>query len=536
MHSSFFLYSIARERKNISDSLGFSMKKIIFLAFFITQISIIAAGARVTIITPFSAADPVKDFLKEITSHDYFGKTELIMITINPGSLEEQEISKYHYTFRNIKYLVGSATQTISALFNQAIEAAQGEFITLMRIEDYRDPQTVKMQIAALENNASLDVVYSDYHTSYSPNTPTDKADNWYLNELPEFHPRWLYRDIPGSHAMWRKSLHETMGLFKEDFIFHYQWEFWNRCGQNGVQFQKVHARPGTYFFNYFDQKKILIGEQDYAKSYDEEKYIHDQYQNMWTSLQFEEKPFVIITPSYKNKDWYKRNIDSIINQNYTNYRIIYIDDKSPDQTGKLVQEYVKSLGKEDRISIIINEENIGALANIYKAVHSCKPHEICIIVDGDDALIHNDVLKHLNLVYQDPNIWLTYGQFEWFPARIPGFVFQVPYWVIEKNCIREYRWITTHLRTFYAGLFHKIKEEDLKFEDTFYQAAWDLGMMYPMVEMASYHIRFMNEILYSYNTANQINDNKVKADLQAKIDYFIRHKERYTPIADWRN
>ncbi len=507
-------------------------KKLILLIMLFHNI--VLTSPQITIITPFNAGDSVNDFLNEITSHNYFEKTELFLISNNADELQFKIINRYQYTFRNIKFLVGDETQTISKIFNSAIAQAKNEFITFMRIEDYRDPETVLVQMNALINNPTIDVVYSDYHTSYSANTPTDRADNWYLNELPEFHPQWLYRDLPGPHAMWRKSLHEKMGFFKEDFCFFYQWEFWNRCGQYGIQFKKVHAKAGTYFFNYFNQKKILNGQQDYAKSYQEEKYISDHYKYLWSSHTFEEKPFVIITPSYKNKDWYKRNIDTMINQNYSNYRIIYMDDCSPDHTGKLVQEYVKELGKEDIIKVIINSENVGALANIYKAVHSCKPEEICILCDGDDALSHPDVLKHLNALYQDPNVWLTYGQFEWFPARIPGMVFQVPYWVIEKNCIREYRWITTHLRTFYAGLFHKIKKEDLMFEGKFYQAAWDLGIMYPMVEMAGYHIRFVPEILYSYNTANQINDIKVNGDLQGKIDYFIRHKERYTPIYSW--
>jgi hypothetical protein len=140
-------------------------------------------------------------------------------------------------------------------------------------------------------------------------------------------------------------------------------------------------------------------------------------------------------------------------------------------------------------------------------------------------------VLKYLNTVYQDSNVWLTYGQFQWFPAQMPGFAFAIPQWVIDQHCIRTYRWITTHLRTFYAGLFQKINKEDLLYEGKFFSMAWDLGIMYPMVEMASNHTRFTPDILYLYNTANQINDNKVNLDLQGKIDVFIRNKEKYRPL-----
>lgn len=511
------------------------MKKFLLYMLLLTN-SYCVTIPRVAIITPFKCDDPVKDFLKEISTHDYFEKTDLFFISNDASEKELQVIKQYQYTFRNIKCLLGTPAQSISSLFNRAIESTNCALITFLRVEDYRDPQMFKAQLKALSDDASIDVVYCDFHTSYSANTPTNLADNWYLNELPEFHTRYLYRDLPGPHPMWRKSLHEKCGYLKEDFTFHYLWEFWNRCGKEGILFKKVKGAPGTYFFNYFDQKKILFNQDDFQKSYDEEKYIKNEYGHLWSSVDYTQKPFVIITPSYNNKDWYKRNLDSILFQNYENYRIIYIDDCSPDGTGALVKEYVQEIGKEDKISIIVNQKNQGALANIYEAVHSCKPEEICVIIDGDDAAAHNDVLTFLNRTYQDPNVWLTYGQFEWFPARIPGFSFQIPNWVIDNNGIREYRWITTHLRTFYAGLFQKIKKEDLLYEETFYKAAWDLGMMYPMVEMAAYHTKFIPEILYSYNTANQINDNKVRADLQGKIDCYIRAKERYQPIKHWND
>lgn len=492
----------------------------------------VLSSSRVTIIAPFNPNDPVENFIIACATSSLLQESELIFVTNNPHEKEIRTINEYQTVFSQIKLIKGTPNDSISKLINQAIQAASTDLITLMRIEDWRDPGIFKTQIFTLLTNPLIDLVYSDYYTSYKPNTPTEKADNWYLNELPEFNKCLLYRNIPGPHAMWRKSLHAKHGFFNEDFKFHYVWEFWNRCAFNGAQFQKVVGNPSTFHFDYFNQKKILFGPDDFKKSYEEENYIRQKYSEMWGNLRAQEKSFVIVTASYNNKEWYKRYLDSVLFQNYANYRIIYIDDKSPDNTGQLVQEYCAELQKEGKITIITNEINIGALANIYKAVHSCRKDEIVLLVDGDDWLPHNDVLKHLNTVYQDPNVWLTYGQFQWFPADMPGLAFEMPYWVVEKNCIRDYRWLTTHLRTFYAGLFQLIKKEDLLYENEFFTMAWDLGIMYPMVEMAGYHTKFIPEIMYIYNTANQINDNKKNLDLQGKIDLFIRAKEKYQPIA----
>ena len=49
---------------------------------------------------------------------------------------------------------------------------------------------------------------------------------------------------------------------------------------------------------------------------------------------------FVFIIPSYNNEKYYKKNLDSVINQTYKNWRIIYIDDASTDNTFELVKKY----------------------------------------------------------------------------------------------------------------------------------------------------------------------------------------------------
>ena len=66
----------------------------------------------------------------------------------------------------------------------------------------------------------------------------------------------------------------------------------------------------------------------------------------------------VITIASYNNKDWYKKNLDSVFSQNYQNYRIIYTDDCSLDGTGDLVAEYVREKGQENRVILIENRKN----------------------------------------------------------------------------------------------------------------------------------------------------------------------------------
>src|SRR5438046_1146031 len=86
---------------------------------------------------------------------------------------------------------------------------------------------------------------------------------------------------------------------------------------------------------------------------------------------QYGEREIVIIIPSYNNENWYERNLDSVVNQRYHNYSIIYINDCSTDDTGLLVAQYIKDKKLEHRVTLINNTERKGALANFYYAIHT---------------------------------------------------------------------------------------------------------------------------------------------------------------------
>jgi glycosyltransferase involved in cell wall biosynthesis len=243
------------------------------------------------------------------------------------------------------------------------------------------------------------------------------------------------------------------------------------------------------------------------------------------------EKPMVVVIPSYNNKNWYKKNLDSVFSQKYQNYRVIFVDDASPDGTGNLVKAYVKEKKQEHRFTFIQNEKRSCALANEYKGIWLCKPHEIVVNLDGDDWLANDFVLQKLNNVYADPNVWVTYGQFIYYPDGSPGWAAEVSDEVIEKNAFRDYPWTTTALRTFYAGLFHKIKKEDLFYEGDFFPMAGDLAYMWPILEMAGKHSRFIPDVLYVYNVQTAINDIKKDPDRQLILGLATREKPRYSPI-----
>jgi len=239
------------------------------------------------------------------------------------------------------------------------------------------------------------------------------------------------------------------------------------------------------------------------------------------------EKPMVIIIPSYNNIEWYKKNLYSALSQNYSNFRIIYIDDNSCDGTTKAVEEYLKKNDKNRRTEHLHNTTRLGAMENLYHAIHSCDDHEIAVLLDGDDWLSHKNVLKQLNEIYSSRQIWFTHGTFIDYPMGNVSWCEPYPPEVIAQKSFRKFK-CPSHLRTFYAWLFKKIQLEDFLYEGDFIKMAWDMAIMYPLSEMAGERHYFIRETNYVYNMANPINDNKVDPDLQNFLDRLIRNRPVY--------
>ncbi|MCK5632953.1 hypothetical protein KAH94_04340, partial [bacterium] len=95
----------------------------------------------------------------------------------------------------------------------------------------------------------------------------------------------------------------------------------------------------------------------------------------------------------------------------------------------------------------------------------------------------------------------------------------------------REYKWVTSHLRSFYAWLFKNIQEKDFKYDGNFVNMTGDFFYMLPMIEMAGGRIKFIPETLYIYNRDNPLNDDKVDALNQLFLAGFARGKKKYKKL-----
>jgi hypothetical protein len=255
-----------------------------------------------------------------------------------------------------------------------------------------------------------------------------------------------------------------------------------------------------------------------------------------------EEKRFAIVTASFDNIAYVQKYLDSIAYQTYKNYRVVYYLDcdesGKDDGTGAYIEAYLnKNSELRSKFRLVKNKVKAWAHENIFRAIHSLDDDEIVVIVDGDDRLSGPDSLEYLNKVYSDSNVWLTYGSYIKDPGGALGFTSEVPVNVIKSNSIRTHKWVTGHLRTFYAWLYKRIEIEDLILDGKFIKICGDVAIMLPMIEMAGFHAVFLKKVLYVYNTQNSISywhkvrKKKASFDIAKKISAQIRKRPKYEPL-----
>ena len=123
-----------------------------------------------------------------------------------------------------------------------------------------------------------------------------------------------------------------------------------------------------------------------------------------------------IIVPVYKVESYIRRCIDSILNQTYTNFELILVDDGSPDDSGVICDEYAT---KDKRIKVI-HKQN-GGVSSARNTGLNVAQGDFISFVDSDDW-IHPQMFELLIKAVAEynadavtiNNLWCNDANFEY--------------------------------------------------------------------------------------------------------------------------
>lgn len=108
-----------------------------------------------------------------------------------------------------------------------------------------------------------------------------------------------------------------------------------------------------------------------------------------------------IIMTSYNYASYIEEAIKSVINQTYSNWELIIIDDCSKDNSVEIIEKYVK---QDSRIKLIINNKNLGLAASLKKAI-SYAQYDWLAFLESDDIFYPDALEEKIKILPQNPDI-----------------------------------------------------------------------------------------------------------------------------------
>lgn len=108
-----------------------------------------------------------------------------------------------------------------------------------------------------------------------------------------------------------------------------------------------------------------------------------------------------VVMPVYNQEKYLKESIDSILNQTFTDFEFIIVDDQSTDSSWKIIQEYAD---KDSRIIAVKNTGKKGCYP-ARNCGHRLAKGKYIAVMDSDDIALPERLQKQFDFMEQNPDV-----------------------------------------------------------------------------------------------------------------------------------
>lgn len=128
---------------------------------------------------------------------------------------------------------------------------------------------------------------------------------------------------------------------------------------------------------------------------------------------------FSIIIPAYNVSDYLDECLTSVVNQNFSDFEAIIVDDGSTDNTGAIADRF----GKDYEQVRVIHQRNSGASASRNTGIQNAKG-EYLIFLDADDFWSDSEFLGQLNVTLTTEYDLIIYSYAEYSDTKTTVYSF----------------------------------------------------------------------------------------------------------------
>ena len=221
-------------------------------------------------------------------------------------------------------------------------------------------------------------------------------------------------------------------------------------------------------------------------------------------------KSLSVLMPVYNAEPYLDESIQSILNQTYSDFEFLILDDASTDNSLQKIQSYAK---KDSRIQIIVNKENVGESCSRNILLKTTQKPFIAWM-DADDISLPHRLEAQIKFLRENRSIDAVSCQFSTFGDSYYG----------HKNFVSDYSLLDLEIKTNflfgYDFLFgcsfirmKKIKRHNLFFDEDSHLST---GADHKYILDCFFFMRFANlrKMLYYYRQHSsqnmRINESKI--------------------------
>lgn len=193
----------------------------------------------------------IEGYLLDICQQTIFHDSEFIFIDCASPQNEAKYIIPYVNKYDNIKYFRLDTDPGLYAGWNIAIQNTNSDIITNWNIDDRKPKDGLEILYNTLHEDESIDMVYGlNYISRIANETYEQNPKNEIYPCLDHTMQNLLNHNSPHCMPMWRKHIHEKIGLFNEKYKTVSDAAMWLVLAATGGTIKMVNRPVGLYYWN----------------------------------------------------------------------------------------------------------------------------------------------------------------------------------------------------------------------------------------------------------------------------------------------
>lgn len=222
-----------------------------------------------------------------------------------------------------------------------------------------------------------------------------------------------------------------------------------------------------------------------------------------------------VIVPAYNSEKTIQSTINSVLNQTFSDFEIIVINDGSIDRTLQILEAF------DDKRITILSFENSGAATARNRGIAHAKGNFIAFL-DADDLWTSEKLADQLDVFLKKPTVGLVYSWSDYINSE-DDFICPGKRFVTSDNLELTYEklLVSNFLENGSTPLIRREVLEDIGYFDETLQSSQDLDLYLRIA--AKYKFETVQKVQVSYRISSGSITSKIAKNEQKEIKFINR-------------